>query len=143
MDKTLDNYRYIETRNTFRAECDDCENKYKSEYRKRDYVKKRQKEYNKTLKEKYRQTKKKAGYRNIEFNLTIDEFKYLTRNKNCYLCNDFHNILGIDRIDSKLCYEKINCQSCCFRCNAAKNDLSLTDFYKHIEKIIKNKSKYI
>ena len=137
MDKTLDNYRYIETRNTFRAECDDCENKYKSEYRKRNYVKKRQKEYNKIVKEKYRQTNKKAGYRNIEFKLTIEEFKYLTRNKNCYLCNDFYEILGIDRINSKKGYEKSNCLPCCSTCNYAKLDTPLQDFYKHIEKIIK------
>jgi len=45
---------------------------------------------------------------------------------------------GIDRIDSSLGYEISNVVSCCTICNFAKNELSLEDFYKWIEKLALN-----
>jgi len=42
---------------------------------------------------------------------------------------------GIDRKDSSLSYTIDNCVSCCKICNLAKNELSVDDFYKWIERI--------
>lgn len=140
VNKSLDNYRYIRNRNTFRSNCHDCEKKYKKIYRENPLVKERRQKYNKTVKEKYRSYEKTAKRRNLNFELSIDEFENLTRNKKCYLCNDFHKIIGIDRINNNVGYEKSNCLSCCQKCNQAKMQLGLNDFYKHIEKIYKNKN---
>jgi len=52
-------------------------------------------------------------------------------------------INGLDRRDSRLPYTDNNVLACCFRCNTAKNDMSISDFQAHISKIyhhsIKNK----
>lgn len=44
---------------------------------------------------------------------------------------------GIDRIDSDLGYVDGNVKSCCFICNRAKGNLSIIDFRKWIDNIIK------
>jgi len=44
---------------------------------------------------------------------------------------------GIDRIDSNLGYCVENCTTCCASCNFAKSDLSLDNFRKWIEQLVK------
>lgn len=58
-----------------------------------------------------------------------------TQDKNLppFKCN------GIDRINPNEGYIKDNCVSCCPTCNKIKMDLSLEDFYSHIEKIYKKR----
>lgn len=65
---------------------------------------------------------------NLEKNMRIQD-----KNLPPFKCN------GIDRINSNKGYEKDNCVSCCPICNRMKLDLSLEDFYAHIEKIYKKR----
>jgi hypothetical protein len=93
--------------------------------------------------------KNRAKRKNILFALSLEEFKEIT-SQNCYYCgikpNQFianhkkhyygiYKYNGLDRINSKYGYIKTNVASCCKYCNFAKNDLSITKFYKHIKKI--------
>ena len=83
---------------------------------------------------------KKAGR---TWNLTSDEFRYLTSQK-CHYCGKEpnqsyfprkncgtgpykHN--GIDRLDNKIGYEPSNCVSCCKYCNVAKLDRTIDEFF--------------
>lgn len=100
----------------------------------------------------YRSYKRGAKRRNIDFNLTIEEFKILTQN-NCEICDTCPSIFwkgcgkhyghylynGIDRIDNTKGYNKINSQTLCKLCNRAKNDLTPIEFQTWLNKI-KNSS---
>lgn len=83
--------------------------------------------------------------RNMEFCLSIDEFKYLIHNP-CYYCEDSNsNVVnrrkltirynGIDRVDNNLGYTKNNSVSCCKYCNLMKSNLSIDKFKNQIKKI--------
>jgi hypothetical protein len=43
---------------------------------------------------------------------------------------------GIDRIDSSIGYILSNCRPCCRTCNVAKSDLSETEFWNWLTRII-------
>lgn len=79
-----------------------------------------------------------AQRRNIDFNITQDEFLNIVKN-NCYLCNktNNNNTLGLDRVDNDKGYIIDNCKSCCKYCNYMKNKNELSKFLAHIQKIVK------
>ncbi len=100
----------------------------------------------------YRSYERGAINRNLEFNLTKDEFREIT-SKNCEYCGApplqksphkniringhyIHN--GIDRKDPSVGYTVDNCVASCSKCNYAKQSLSFDDFIQHIIKIYNN-----
>jgi hypothetical protein len=97
------------------------------------------------------QYKRGALKRNIEYQLTENEFNELVIGK-CFYCGDkLKNKIkgqgktsgdfyytGIDRVDSQKGYTKENCVSCCWTCNNMKNISSKNDFINHIKKIFNN-----
>ena len=77
--------------------------------------------------------KRDSAKRNIKFNLTLDEFRRLTK-QNCRYCGappstvlrGKHNYgaytySGVDRVDNDLGYTLENCVSCCTKCNTLKS----------------------
>lgn len=105
----------------------------------------------------YSEYKRNALKRNINFELSFDEFDEIT-NKNCLYCNsepkeiDINYIKqygcksqptiyknGIDRINNDEGYTKENCVPCCSKCNMMKRDNDIYDFLKQIELIYENK----
>ena len=99
----------------------------------------------------YRRYIHQAKKRNIEFNLTKDEFLCITQ-ETCYYCgtdksqkytrdNGFGEFLynGIDRLDNEIGYHEANCVACCGICNIMKQDLTEKQFYEHISRILKFK----
>lgn len=101
------------------------------------------------LKRKYQ---KNAEPRELEINLTDEDFKNLFFN-NCHYCGqtpsnkithpwskEFIFYSGIDRIDNFKGYYKDNCVSCCKICNVMKNNLTLDVFMSHIQAIAKKYS---
>ena len=99
----------------------------------------------------FRMYKQSAKTRKMNFNLTKEEIKELTRQR-CHYCNSepmgiskgktfygdyIYN--GIDRVDNSIGYELDNCVSCCSMCNMMKRDVNINDFLKKIE-CIYNKS---
>lgn len=93
----------------------------------------------KTLKQDYSQYRLGAGYRNLQFSLTYQEFQELVMN-NCDYCGDppEDRRNGIDRVDSSVGYIKENCVACCYFCNLAKSDWTKEQFITKIEKIYKH-----
>lgn len=99
---------------------------------------------------KYLKYKCNARYRNINFDLTKEEFKLII-DKNCYYCNqnpistDYghksyygtYKSNGIDRIDNDKGYFFDNCVPCCFGCNRLKGTLDVKSFIDRIKKIYK------
>lgn len=94
-----------------------------------------------------------AKMRKLLFNLTLEEFEFLT-SQNCYYCgrppstvsktrqswgNYIYN--GIDRKDNKIGYEIENCVSCCFICNQAKMDMPIEDFESWIKDLVIHQQK--
>lgn len=86
-----------------------------------------------------------AKRRKIEFLLSLDEIRYLTKQK-CSYCgiepcqnigrvkNIVYKHNGIDRVDSSKPYIIENCVTCCKMCNFAKMDNSYNDFVNWIKR---------
>lgn len=103
----------------------------------------------------YKSTILSAKNRNIEFKLTIEDFKKIT-SQVCFYCGDtptpklrnakdkYNDAIlanGIDRINNSLGYTQENSVACCSPCNYIKSDLELEYFYNKIIKISKNLQK--
>lgn len=112
--------------------------RYREEHKEQERA--RRKYYDTTLKGRYSIYKQGAKQRNIKFNLTLEEFDELTK-QSCLYCGGFNGecdgvpYSGVDRIDSKGGYEKINCIPCCEVCNKMKLDYDMLEWLKHIKKI--------
>jgi len=144
-----------------RSQCKTCENKanlarqgrYKrTEYYQSGDYKEIKRNYYKNNKEKilsenaaWRQTfngrllsyKKAAKKRNIEWELTDDEFKTFWQQP-CSYCGEEIETIGIDRIDNDKSYQFDNCTPCCTTCNTMKMTLSKTQFINKIKLILNN-----
>jgi hypothetical protein len=94
-----------------------------------------------------------ARNRNLNFNLTKDDFKILVESK-CYYCDEvpkqikkgnrlYGNFIynGIDRINNNIGYEINNVVPCCGICNQAKSNLDFDYFVKWISKVYNNLNK--
>lgn len=90
---------------------------------------------------------KRATEKNLQFELTKEMFKILTKGK-CFYCGCEPNQIrinktaygnyiynGIDRIDSSKGYIESNVVSCCGRCNLSKKDYSQQDFLLWIDRV--------
>lgn len=90
-----------------------------------------------------------AKHRKLNWNLTDEQALILIRD-NCFYCgtapsNVWNNLgintvfySGIDRLNSKLGYDELNCVSSCKICNIAKMNLSLDQFLAFVKKIYNN-----
>jgi hypothetical protein len=101
----------------------------------------------------FRNYKNTAKRKELEFSLSVDEFKKIIFDK-CIYCGSppqqskfsgeskknkkdmFLSYNRIDRINNNIGYIKENCKSCCHMCNAAKSDHSLEEFKKWIKNLI-------
>lgn len=84
----------------------------------------------------YKEAKKIAKAKGMEFYLTEDQYKEKTSN-GCWYCGDALSTYGIklDRLSNENYYANSNTVACCRRCNVAKNDRSFDDFIDWIKKI--------
>ena len=93
--------------------------------------------------------KKSAEKRGLEFDISKDEFRMITK-ENCFYCgvkpaqimNGTAKKLygdwiynGIDRIDDEIGYVSGNILPSCKKCNYAKQGMTTSDFIDHINKI--------
>lgn len=107
-------------------------------------------DYNSAFNHLYKNYRRNAEIRNIEFLLSKEEFKQLTEN-NCNYCGNtptknwiqkglastyLYN--GVDRIDNNIGYILDNCVTCCSVCNFMKGKLSKLEFLSQINKIHKH-----
>ncbi len=100
----------------------------------------------------YSAYKRSAKRRNLNFEITKEQFKELTQ-KNCHYCNvvaaqirnggktkktkehSAYTYNGLDRVDNKQGYVINNLVPCCGICNKMKHVLNYKDFLNHIAKI--------
>ena len=94
-----------------------------------------------------------AAKRNIKFNLSLENIKFIVF-KNCYYCgsppeniitrpriNDTMLYNGIDRVDNTKGYTLENCVPCCWKCNQAKHIMSNEEFLSWIKKVYEHNFK--
>lgn len=99
------------------------------------------------LRSKYRSYKCGAKRRELEFKLTIREFKKIAK-QDCHYCgavspttkqreifNGSAKINGIDRKDNLIGYINNNCLPCCKICNRAKGEMSYEEFIDLCERV--------
>ena len=89
----------------------------------------------KTPNGKYSNYKSIAKRRNIEFNLTLEQFSELW-NKRCHYCGTDINGIGVDRVDNTIGYNVNNIVPCCAWCNKMKLVATKEDFINHCKKIV-------
>lgn len=106
------------------------------------------------IKRAYNNYRHSAKRKNLQFDLTLEEFVKLT-SSNCHYCyaepksiskraynnkvtlsnEDNYIYNGLGRVDSSKGYAKTNIVTCCVKCNKAKLDMSIKEFKEHIIKI--------
>jgi Zn finger protein HypA/HybF involved in hydrogenase expression len=90
--------------------------------------------YKRTLDSCFLGYKHGALKRNLEFELTKEDFKELW-NKSCYYCGDTIETIGIDRRDNNKGYVSNNIVPCCPTCNYMKHKLDEETFLQKCIKI--------
>lgn len=97
----------------------------------------------------FKNYKRHAVGRNLEFNLSIEEFFDMTQ-RDCFYCgvepchiavpqrqtakgNFLYN--GVDRLDNSIGYTSSNCVTCCGVCNKMKGTQSVENFINKINAI--------
>lgn len=92
--------------------------------------------------------------RNLEFSLTLDDFKNIIT-QNCYYCGRSpQNVCklplnrefiynGIDRIENHIGYKNDNILPCCIICNRMKMDLNVFEFSNYIRSLVEHSKTWI
>ena len=90
---------------------------------------------NESKENRYNIYKKNAKRRQLDFQLTKEEFYNIT-SQPCQYCGNLQKYSGIDRIDSIKGYYFQNCVPCCEICNKMKLDYSTEFWMNHMKQII-------
>lgn len=93
-------------------------------------------------KHRFRRMRYNAMRRKVDFRLSLEQYLDLSKNK-CTYCGDAPPEFGggLDRIDSSIGYQYNNVVVCCYKCNVMKSDLTVSEFYEHIAKILAHKGR--
>lgn len=80
---------------------------------------------------------KEAESRSLQFEISEQQWTWLTRSS-CYLCGyQTPKGIGIDRIDNTIRkYSLDNCRPCCGSCNNMKGEFTLQELLEHCERIV-------
>jgi hypothetical protein len=99
--------------------------------------------YSHSLQGRYNVYRKGAKARNLDFNLTRDEFDLIT-SQPCHYCGEYSEkyfdkeYSGVDRVDSSLGYSVDNVVPCCDMCNRMKLDYNIDVWINKMKQILKN-----
>ena len=85
---------------------------------------------------RYQDYKRSASKRNIEFAISLQDFKKLWQ-KPCNYCGADIVTIGLDRIDNNIGYQADNITTCCGLCNYMKRESTVEIFLEHCKKILK------
>jgi hypothetical protein len=93
--------------------------------------------YYRTSYRNYGAYKQEAEGRGLPFEITPEQWTWLTRSP-CYLCSyKSPKGIGIDRVDNTIrAYTFENCRPCCGSCNLMKGEFNLNEFIDHCKKIV-------
>jgi hypothetical protein len=100
---------------------------------------------NTPLNKLYKQYQKDAKRRNFVFELTLEQFNYITTQA-CFYCNQLPRSIiqtktkqyiynGIDRRNNEMGYLLKNSVPCCKLCNYSKNSDNEVEFFRRIHRI--------
>jgi len=117
--------------------CKTCQNEAVRRWqnKNKDKVRQYDKARDNTIDGRYRRYKHEAKRRNIDFNITKNQFKTYWKKK-CYFCGGEIKTIGLDRIDNNKGYSIDNLKSCCKVCNRMKGKMSYPNFINHCKKIV-------
>lgn len=88
---------------------------------------------------RYASGKQNAEQRGHAFTISLNEFTSLINNPCSYCGKPLSETgVGLDRIDSNKGYIEDNVTPCCNRCNVAKGNMSLDEFFSHLEAMYKH-----
>jgi hypothetical protein len=120
-------------------------NSYNKEKRKewssrsKEKLKEYSKKYKSTVSSRYKRLQKSAIKRNIDFDLSFDDYSNLIKNE-CYYCDGYFGKVklgsGLDRINNNIGYYMNNVVSCCKICNQLKSNIFSFDETKAAVKAI-------
>lgn len=104
------------------------------------------------IKRAYISLKANAKTRNLEVAITEEQF-YQIAAQDCFYCGHPPTerrapkewqlpamLNGVDRIDNSMGYILENCYPCCEQCNWAKRDLSVSEWYSWIDRIVEKRN---
>jgi hypothetical protein len=103
-------------------------------------------EINSSHKAHYRNYKRGAEKRGLEFELSLEEFYAITQ-ENCYFCDTEPKqivpvkslppttAVGVDRYDNSKGYTIDNARPCCWECNRMKGTSNGDEFIAHVNKL--------
>lgn len=97
-----------------------------------------------SIKSQFLNYKNNAKRKNIEFDISFEEFLNF-ENKPCNYCGTItESFIGIDRVNNNVGYLINNCVSCCKICNSGKKNNSLKIWEGWLNKIVKfNKWRFL
>lgn len=103
------------------------------------------------IKKSFISIKSNARSRNIDFSISENEYFDIAK-ENCFYCGippaeklppkewqPSAWVHGLDRVDNSKGYRVENCVSCCYQCNWAKRDLSLSEWEKWISRLLEKR----
>lgn len=76
-----------------------------------------------------------AWYRGVLFALTREEFDSIQRAPECWMCGSAQNLLGVDRVDSRLGYTMDNVRPCCGECQYFRRNGDMEPFLQCLGEI--------
>jgi len=85
---------------------------------------------------KFKSYKRRALSNGVEF--TLNRYSFISKCRSpCYICGfiDENKDNGIDRVDNNKGYVYSNIAPCCWTCNRAKNDMSLSEFKNWLNRL--------
>lgn len=99
--------------------------------------------YGTALNVRFSMLKARCKIKGTQITLSLEEYKSLLDGKNCTYCSS--TISGskgcsLDRVNSDLGYVVGNCVPCCYICNVMKSDLTVEQFYAHLERILEHRA---
>lgn len=116
--------------------------KYRKEYHKnnREEILKKLKRYSQTIKGRFVAGKSIAKKRNMEWELSFEQYKLLIENSKCHYCpNQLASTgYGLDRIDNRLGYTFNNVVPCCGQCNMLRSNLITQQELVKVIELLKN-----
>jgi hypothetical protein len=105
---------------------------YYKEYQRKYHLKNRAVLMNKPM-QRYRICKGSAKKRNVEFDITFEEFVTFWQ-KPCTYCGKKIRSIALDRTNNKEGYNISNVAPCCRSCNSTKGSGTVKDLLKRLEK---------
>lgn len=124
----------LKNKEKMREQCRQYYTKHKDDIKKYEYKRSRE------VKTKLKQAKTRAKYKKLEFSLTLDEYKLIIKNNQCYYnCGNGLSETGtdLDRIDNDKGYTLENVLPCCGECNKLRADRLSVEETLQVIKLLK------